>query len=303
MKNALFFIISMVLGSNLYSQPYLPLLDEENSWSVDIYYEPFDPPTPPYSWTETRQISLGDIEVIEGRTYFRISTDQQPTCLLREENGFVYKYDTDANIDRILFDFNLEVGDTFNLLGSAYDNFNNTCSNIYHVLYETELHVQQVDYVELAGELRKVITFEEWNTYQQLQWIEGIGNISGFDLLWEALDVTAGSKLVCFTNNSTTYFFNNATSCDNTTLGLDDFSKDQIILYPNPVASISFLTFPKNVSINLIKIFNLNGALIKCEPITKGYLTIHNLDYASGIYFYQVYSNNQLIKTQKFIIK
>lgn len=303
MNYRLLIVFSVFIGHSLFSQPYQPLLEEGNVWSVDIYFEPFDPPSPPYSWTETWQITLGDIEIIDGRSYYRMSTDQQPTCLLREENGIVYKYEPTLNMDSILFDFNLEVGDTFNLIGSAYDSWDSNCSGLMQFLYETDLHVQQVDYLELAGELRKVITFQEWNNYQQLQWIEGIGNISGFDLIWEMMDITSGSMLVCFTDNATTYFFNDATSCDNTTLGLDDIFISQIILYPNPVTNISYLRFPENTTKNLVKIFDINGSLIKQQSTNNGYILIKNSDYSSGIYFYQVYSNEKPIKTEKIIIK
>ena len=134
---------------------FIPLLDMNNSWSVDVYYEPFDPPDPPYSWVETEQISIGGIEVINSMDYYRIMMGDQPTCLLREDNGVVYKYDVNDEIDRILFDFNLEVGDTFDLLGSAYED-DMYCISIGSTLLETELTVQSVEELFIAGEMRKL---------------------------------------------------------------------------------------------------------------------------------------------------
>ena len=95
-----------------------------------------------------------------------------------------------------------------------------------------------MDFLEIAGEMRKVITFAEGNTFLEFQWIEGIGNITGFDLIWEALDITGGSLLVCFTNDVDTYYFNGANSCDNTTLGIDDLTKDNINRIANSIRGI-----------------------------------------------------------------
>ncbi|MBZ0328618.1 MAG: T9SS type A sorting domain-containing protein, partial [Altibacter sp.] len=52
-----------------------------------------------------------------------------------------------------------------------------------------------------------------------------------------------------------------------------------------------------------LKIFNLSGGLVRDEEITKNHVTISSMDYASGLYFYQVFSENKLLKTEKFIIQ
>ncbi|RLD27253.1 MAG: hypothetical protein DRI70_04695, partial [Bacteroidetes bacterium] len=165
------------------------------------------------------------------------------------------------------------------------------------------LTVKSVEFVELAGVNRKVITFDQYGYAGNFQWIEGIGNITGFDFMWEAIDITDGYLLVCFETNGTSYFFNNATSCDNTTLSIDDHSQDQIILYPNPVTSISILQFPSEGIIDLLKIYDVSGKLVKEEKVNKDYVLIDAMQYRSGLYFYQVFSVNKLLKTGKFIIR
>jgi hypothetical protein len=296
-------LISFLFFLNIsFAQPYLPVLEENNEWSVDIYYEPFKPPNPPYFWTITEQISVGGIVVIDGREYTQILRDEIPSCFLREENGVVYKYDENASIDRVLFDFNLNVGETFNLIGSAYDSYP-YCSEIYSSLYEFELTVETVETIELAGEMRKVISFEyAGGNSGEFRWVEGIGNITGFDLLWEAVDVTEGSALVCFTKNGTTYFFNNATACDNTTLYTPDNLKSEIVLAPNPVQDISILQLPSELNIDTVRIYDITGKVISEESITKNYITINAMDYASGLYFYQATSENEMIKTERFVV-
>jgi hypothetical protein len=280
---------------------FIPLLDMNNSWSVDVYYEPFDPPDPPYFWVETEQISIGGIEVINSMDYYRIMMGDQGTCLLREENGIVYKYDVNDDIDRILFDFNLEVGDTFNLLESAYED-DMYCISIGSSLLESELNVQSVEELFIAGEMRKVITFEQVTNYSQIQWIEGIGNISGFDLIWELLDVTGGSLLVCFAINGNTYYFNGADSCDNTTLNIHETNKDSLVLYPNPVTNRSILHISEHLGIDHIKIYDITGKCILEDLINNHYYMIDAFQYPSGLYFYRVFQKGKLLRSDKFIV-
>lgn len=279
------------------------MLEEGNIWNVDVYTDIFDPPGGvDCCRTDTINFSLGDIETVNGIDYVRIILNDNNSCLLREENGIVYKLNENENIDKVLFDFTLEVGDVFSVFDSAYAD-NSPCNQYYGGEPYEDLTVIQVDYIELAGELRKVITFDLFLIDNQAQWIEGIGNISGFDLIWEILDITGGSLLVCFTTGDETYFFNNATSCDNTTLAIGDNFKNRILLYPNPITDRSILQLPIEAEIDYLKIYTISGKLIKNEIISAKYFVFNNINYAPGLYFYQVSSKGKIIKTAKFIVK
>ena len=297
----LILIITFLVCTVSFSQ-YIPMLEEGNSWNVDVYTELFDPPEGvDCCRTDTINFSLGEVETVNGVDYIRVILNNNNSCLLREENGIVYKLDENENAEKVLFDFTLEVGDVFSVYDSAYaDSF--PCNQYYGGEPYEDLTVIQVDYIELAGELRKVITFDLFLVDNQAQWIEGIGNISGFDLIWEVIDITGGSLLVCFTTGGETYFFNNATSCDNTTLGIADLFKEKIILYPSPVTQRSILQFPEELEINNVKIYTINGRLIRDEDVSN-YLIVDTMNYASGVYFYQALSNDRIIKTEKFIVK
>ncbi|MBX2827575.1 MAG: T9SS type A sorting domain-containing protein [Flavobacteriaceae bacterium] len=270
---------------------------------MDIYYEIFDPQPPnPCCFTITEQLTLGEIVVHNGLDYKRLYVDETPRCDLREENGIVYKYDQNENIDTILIDMNLEVGDVFNFIGSAYNSYP-TCHTAGFAPI-TSMEVENVEFVELAGETRKIITFNRYAVpnFIQVRWVEGIGNIHGFDAFWEAIDITAGQALVCFTNSTGTYFFNDATSCDNTTLNIVDLSKQDILLYPNPVSSTSILQFPEG-TVDQVQIFDVSGKLIKEIFPTANYIKIDIMQYASGLYFYKAFSEKKPIKSAKFIIR
>jgi len=63
MKFLQFFSL-LLISFYSYSQ-YIPMLEEGNSWSVDVNYEPYEQDEPPYWWIITEQITLGDIEEVK----------------------------------------------------------------------------------------------------------------------------------------------------------------------------------------------------------------------------------------------
>ncbi len=293
------FIMFTSLG---FSQDYIPMLQEGNSWNVDIYYEPFKGD----SFTITRELSLGEVVEIDGLEYYQTLVSGNESCLLREDNGYVYKYNDFLQEEFLLFDFSLEVGDVFNVMESAYSGFPSFSScaspDLLSWVYETELHVESVDYVDIAGQNRKVITFEEYFSGGQYAWIEGIGNWTGFDLMSETIDVSGTTIIACFTTEGETYFMFGATSCDNTTLHTSDFLKNEIKLFPNPLTETSVLQFPPGFGIDQIKIYDVTGKVFADERIDKLVHPIAAKKFSSGLYLYQLYSSGNLIKTDKFVV-
>ncbi|NNM22770.1 MAG: hypothetical protein HKO54_04380, partial [Flavobacteriaceae bacterium] len=218
------------------AQPFLPMISEDHAWSIDIYHEPFDPGCEICdccSYTITEQITIGEIVMVDGKTYNRVLRNEAGTsCLVREENGLIYKYSETTEVEVLYYDFTLDLGDTFFLPLEdqeycSWEGFNNIV---------TEMEVINVSVQNIAGEDRKVIEFDHANELGiEATWIEGIGSVLGFDPISETYDFTFGTALVCFTDNGIVTFFNGATSCDNTTLNVSDFELPEVVLYPNPV--------------------------------------------------------------------
>ncbi|MBV1924619.1 MAG: hypothetical protein KUG68_11395, partial [Flavobacteriaceae bacterium] len=152
MKKLLFIGILFIYGVST-SQEYIPMLDDTNKWSVDINYCPFTD-VPPFNWTVTQQISIDGTIDVNGYTYKQIYKDDNPSCLLREENGVVYKYYENDNNERVLFDFNAEIGDEFFMgdLAFGYDYCSGTSTN-FGIFF---IEVSGIEYLFLAGAERKV---------------------------------------------------------------------------------------------------------------------------------------------------
>lgn len=285
------------------------MLQEGNAWNVDIVYNLFEPPPDiPCCYTVTHTVTLGNIVTINGLDYRETMSTGSESFLLRENNGLVYKYIESTQEELLMFDFTLEVGDVFNVSESIYTDFPNihvSCvtNDLFSYVYESELHVSDVDYVVLAGEERKIITFEENSAWFNYVWIEGIGNMTGFDLMNEMIDITDYSILSCFTTGEDTYFMFGATSCDNTTLNTQEHMLSKIVLSPNPVTNSAILQIPEESGIDQLVILDASGRKLVESKIETSTYPINGELYASGLYFYQVLSEGRLLKTSSFIIR
>ena len=266
------------------------MFEPDHIWSVDFY--DID------GGIRTDQIQIEGSEVFNGTSYYKFSS-YESVCYAREENGIIYQYTAvSGDPEHIMYDFTLEVGDffTFSWFSCLY--------GIQPASGGLEFQVTNIETQFIAGMNRKVIELQDDPTFPYFTefWIEGIGSLKGFDPHSELIDAGV-TAMACFTRNGTTYFFNDATSCDNTMLNISDFSSEEIILYPNPVTSTSILQLPSVLSVDLIRIYDINGRLLKEKAISKGYFSIKMMDFRSGFYFFKVFSDTALVKTDRFIVK
>jgi len=276
----LFFAIILIATTFSYSQEYLPMLDDGNAWGAKT----FDL----YGPTTYYQFSLGEEVNTNNNTYKRIYLDGNPLeCLIREDNGIIYHIDSN-NVEKILFDFTLEVGDVFdrNPISCFIGGYTGTT-------------VLSITYEFIAGENRKVLEMEGF--FNSEYWIEGVGSIIGG--LYSGIEgIEGGSYLNCFYHNGETFFFNNQTEC-NIVLSNNDYNIANITLIPNPISEKSILQFPTEVKIDYLKIYTISGSLVKEMTITTDNYILNNMSFEAGLYFYQVSSKGKHIKTSKFIVK
>lgn len=91
-----------------------------------------------------------------------------------------------------------------------------------------------------------------------------------------------------------------ATTCE-ATAGVEEFLLNQINIAPNPVSEIATLTIPQEISNAQIRIFYLNGKKLFEQHISEENTAIDFSSLKTGMYFYQIYSENELILTKKFL--
>ncbi len=280
------FLCSFIVNA----QEFISILQGDNEWGIDFWGAEFDTGT--ISITST-PVTLTDEVIFNGITYKRlrnvVGEGISIQCLLREEEGVLYQY-VEGGSEIVLLDFTLEVGDTFQI---GVD----TCFAFFSEAYE----ITVIDVYEefFAGETRKFIVFDVGE--EEETWIEGIGSTNGLIPGFE--DPDSGTYLACFTRNGETSFFNNMTSCTNTTLSIDETRLSGINFYPNPVSNISTIYIPNRFNIDTIKIYDISGRLIKNIDITTEAYLIHKTDFKSGIYIYQLFSKDQVLASEQFVVK
>jgi len=290
MKKLLVLLTTFCVVHGSFSQDYIPMLGEANEWHVqfDVGFG-----------LRSNSVRIEGEETINDIVYKQVFFNDfnNPSCYLREENEIVYLLDDPSDTELVFLDFTLEVGDSFFLL----DPYNGFCLRppSPHI---DELRVMDIQTEFIANRNRRVLQMEYYYNDTPAGegelWIEGIGS-TGY-IGPRGFDYDNYFALACFTRDGETTMFNGASQCE--ILGVTDFIKERIYIYPNPVVTTSTLRLPSEVSADQVKIFSIQGTLIKSETITADNLEIHNSDFSSGLYFYQVFSNNVLIKTDKIII-
>lgn len=282
--------ISLLFSCITFSQDYIPMVEDGNAWSV-VSLDHIS------GYAYTNDYAISGEEVINGLTYgILYFNDNMITCRLREENGILYSAQPPYDEETILLNLTLEIDDEF-----IWE---------YGCLSEGSGVIEKLKVINvyedfIAGQNRKVITLQGYEyggfPFEYFEdWIEGIGSTTAIGPLG-GFHFDGSKHLTCFTNNDGTTFFNGYEQCE--ILATESFELSTIILSPNPISEKSILQLPSESEIDQLKIYNISGRLIKDIRITSDNYILKNMDYTSGLYFYQVSSNGKHIKTEKFIVK
>lgn len=212
--------------------------------------------------------------------------------LLREDSNIVYYIPPNGN-EGILYDFNLEVGDT------AYLN-NILCSDI-------TVFVTDIDTIEYFGEQRKRWYISDVTDYTEEYWIEGIGSIHGplYSSFWQCL-VCPASDLLCYHESDTLkYIIHNDAECYVNTVGInEEYGEIEFTIKPNPVRKGNTIFIETNLTPNNIRVFNSVGRLIKnINLISDNKVIIETNDFEPGLYFITFNTGENKMITQKIMIE
>lgn len=292
MKKTLF-ILFLLIGSELFGQ----ILDTNTIWSEANY----------------KLYSIkNDTTTINNKVYHYIHkykndssfhyTGSEIAYLLRENSGKIYWRDTFHHKDKLLYDFNLSQGD------SIYVN----PISIFPV-DSVLLICQNADSVMIMGTKRKRLTMQTvhpsgyYNTAIEY-WLSGIGSTLGFfnpgHLNFAYVDQNDPLLLCCHEGLTFNQIYQNDSinKCYlNSFAGLHENKNKLIQIFPNP--TYSKITIISNEPIQNIKLFAINGMLIK-EVNSINLLQISLVNLEKGIYLIKVYFNadkKQGVITKKII--
>ena len=195
---------------------------------------------------------------------------------------FVAPYDS---LESILYDFNMQVGDT---VKGYFEEF--------AVQRDT---VQSIDSVLIGSSYRK-----RWNINQDynVSFIEGIGSTYGLIELWPAgLIGNFGSLgLICFQQNGQSLYPDTLVNCQLITyVSSAGKISNQINVFPNPSNGSFTIDFDR-ANIKEIRLHDLLGNIIFCkQTLNQTKFNIDNLQ--SGIYILSLIDNENRMTNRQII--
>jgi len=201
-------------------------------------------------------------------------------------NKQVYFLSSGSQEPELLYDFSLQVGDTFN----------SEC-----VTGGNNLIVQQIEDIQLLnGETRKKWTFEGSYGPGPNTWIEGIGMETG--LFGDMIQFEWWTRLGCVQKDgehlweSEEYFG----GCWGT-VGENEITSSEINIYPNPAKDFVRISMGNQYQNARIQIFNSLGQTIVDKGVMDKYCVIDISYFDQGIYLILIRSGNN-IWTEKLVV-
>ncbi|MCF8232607.1 MAG: T9SS type A sorting domain-containing protein [Bacteroidales bacterium] len=285
-KTILFAFLTILIASSLSGQEFI---STEKQWNVRVN-----------GWASSYSTEIYIIDgdsVVDDLNYQKILVSYDSLAswdyqgLIREDSGVVYYLPPDRD-EGVLYNFNLEVGDTARII-------NIFCTDV-------PIHIADIDTVEYFGKSRKRWTLGK-DGYIRARWIEGIGCLNGpLHTKFEYCMACPYWELLCYHNNDTLqYQMPGETECYQTTVGITDLNREYAFtLSPNPVRKGNSIHLESQAVPVNISIFNAAGLLVKnLNPMDDTKIEIETNSFKPGLYFISVTSKEDKKLTKKFLVQ
>lgn len=186
-----------------------------------------------------------------------------------------------SNTEWLLYDFNLNVGDT--LFGYQ------RCGEV----------VSSIDSVLIGNNYRK--RFNLSNTFTPHSIIEGIGSTAG--LLGQHCSFEYFSYLTCFVQNGQTLYPDTITNCQLITQVKEVKFTAPFSISPNPFSTHATLQTDKLFTNATLTIYNSFGQQVKqLKNISGNTITLHRDNLPGGLYFLRMTQEDQTFTAEKLVI-
>jgi len=269
-------------GLSCRSQGYFPFVGEAKVWSE--VYDFHSPADTNYEAISTTTYKLEGEFVANGNTYKQsyfmygdpsVSEWETGETGYREDSGRVYSQDWFEDNEKLLYDFNLEPGDSIYFEGmfSGYD------------------HVGLVDSVIIDGAYHKRIHFD----YPPDIWVEGLGSMfRPFSPLVWSLTVPDCWQLLCVSDANGSIYVNpayNRCYIDTvmTAIPAQGAVSPTVRVLNNPMEDCSVVDtgFPSG-RFTEYSLYNTAGLMVRHEAISGRVFTIRRENLSPGIYILEV---------------
>ena len=219
---------------------------------------------------------------------------------LRQDSQQVYLIRDDLDEEILLYDFSLEVMDTFDYL--ILNPPNPMPSQFEYIVLEVDTFF---DYDGLPRKQLLLTNLEFYNLglgyIQTDTWVEGIGSLNYFPAYFTNLSDT----LLCvnYGGLDQVYSFDDYYCQDEFITNVEDLSEEpQVLISPNPVNNILSIDFGITDASYEVKIGDAVGRVIHNIDGAKGEMQIDVSGYRSGIYYLYISDAKGLLSTSKFVV-
>jgi hypothetical protein len=305
-KKLLFCFFIITISAEAQTSVYHPFPDSNAVWNVEyvFWWACGNPPLYTNRYETFSYVLNGDT-AINSYTYHKVhipfveincnpnfpyQTAGYKGCLREDTNArkiyFIYPGDS---VDSLLYDFNLQIGDTIRGLLSYED----LCMSL-----NLPVTIISIDSVLINNTYRK-----QWN-YTNGSIVEGIGSLDGLLEMTCQFPDAPEAHLICFTENGNTiynspwYFPLNCNIIDGITDNAENISLE---IFPNP-ATNELRIQNSNLKIESVEIYNVVGEKRLTPTLSKGegdsFIDVSML--SSGMYFARVGTEKGIL-TKKFI--
>jgi hypothetical protein len=282
----------LLFASSIFSQVIPIMPDSSATWTTSIWSWawPWQ-----YHLLYVDQLQIGNDTLISDKLYKRVGLGffrvEDEKVFYKGEIPFAIGSPDSTEI--LLYDFGLQVGDTFALTEeyiitvSSIDSIMLNGVNYEKINFADAYNNQGVDGLSPIGP-----------PFTEYCWIKGIGSALGFFPYFPYFE--SEIQFNCFTKNGEAILLNIETggTCDN--VGLAKVPKDkEIILYPNPSSGIIYLK--SDDPMKQVTIYDFMGRVLSVEPPSGNPQNI-NLSYLKGGIYYLSVSESNLRKMPFVII-
>lgn len=307
------FLALLFANTALYAQGYFHFPENNAIWNTKYTN----------SWHTGDEIRFGmnGDTLIEDISYHKIyqlkdSTLYHPEssyyCGLREENKKIFVKFNEED-EQLLYDFNLNIGDSIRYNYGGVYNANNGIADFHQLCDTFYRKVTAIDTLTLFdGSQRRHYTLTGIDVFMDDEWIEGIGSCRWFGLfnpiVCDAYTNGDSWAPMCFKTDDEVVYLSNS-DCGEcfcklyTNLETPNPLSHLISTYPNPANnSIKFKIRNQNNRNNQyeLKITDTNGKLMQQKIFTKE-IDINLSEFKSGLYFYSIVAEDKQIQSGKFL--
>ncbi len=302
-----FFVL--FFAANLFSQQYVPLLQEGNKWyeiNIDYFFDGASPLSKTYIVINGEETKNGIVYKRLFKNLYCYTPDKFFPCsptgnsdefykLIRENDAErkVYFYDAVSNSDQLLYDFTLNIGDIipwifpFYAQNSAYNP--NGDLIVVNIVQNGKAFDKSISKTFLADN-------NSYNNYEfSTKIYEGIGSNVGLLYAPGRRMFEGGHFLECFENTAS------GKSCNSAFLSSKETSnsKNYTLIYSK--STNSFKIIGKSAEKFEIQFYDFSGKLLEAKTIKSNEVFQLMTNFKSGLYLYKMISKNGLF-TGKIMI-